>query len=191
MMILSSYIHITWLYYGIIILLLWSLYYPGRCARNPPPCRIFISWILEVLFLGFSWFWVTRFSWFWVFLEARGLFFWWFLNILGDLGAIGKVAWIFVIFRTFPPRKPSPFWSHFWYLLHLSFSVFFSVCFFCFFVILGAQRLHFGRLFCCFLQRWATGKWKRIRVFGLHRRVRIAYPGFRKNDFPDHFWCFF
>ena len=41
--------------------------YPVRCAHNPPPCRIFISW--NVFFLGCSWFWVTRFSWFWAILH--------------------------------------------------------------------------------------------------------------------------
>ena len=174
------------------------MYYPGRCAQSPPPCRIFISWNLEVCFLRFSWFWVTRFSWFWVILEARGLIFWGFLSILGawePLLEAWSIFWpkarIFMILETSPPRKPSPFWGHFWYFLHSCFSVFLSVCFSGFFVISGAQRLHFGHFLAPFWEPWATGKWKRKSVFGLHRRVRIAYPAFRKNDFSDHFWCLF
>ena len=44
------------------------------------------------------------------------------------------------------------------YFSHHVFCVFLSVRFFCFFVILGAQRLHFGRLFGFFLG--ALGHWK-------------------------------
>ena len=136
-----------------------------RCAHNPPPCRFFISWILGVFFLGFSGFWVTRFYWFWMILDARGLFFWWFLSILGawePLLEAWSIFWpkarIFVILETSPPRKTSPFWSYVWYFLHSIFSAFLSVWFSGFFVSLGAQRLHFGMLFGSFLG--ALGHWK-------------------------------
>ena len=80
----------------------------------------------------------------------------------------------------------------FWYFLHPIFSVFLSVHFSVFFVIWDAQRLHFRHFLAPFwepcLGHW---KWKRKSVFGLHRRVRIASPAFRKNDFSYHFWCLF
>ena len=75
---------------------------------------------IEVFFLGLSWFWVTRFSWFWMILEARGLVFWWFLNILGawePLLQAWSIFWpkarISMILETWPPWIRSPFWGSF------------------------------------------------------------------------------
>ena len=94
----------------------------------------------------------------------------------GGLGHILSPRLGFLWFwRPLRHEKLVPFWLIFWYFLHHFFSVFLNTIFSWFFVIWGAPRLHFGRLFWI---TFLTEARKRKSVFGLHRRVRIAYPAF-------------
>ena len=75
---LNQVYHASWLTCVYINILFF--FYPVRCAHNPPPCRIFISWN------GFFYDFLD-------FLEARGLIFWWFLSILGAWKPVLE-AWV-------------------------------------------------------------------------------------------------
>ena len=148
---------------GQVPCIIYIYIYPVRCAHNPPPCRFFISWFFSsriFLILGYQ-----------------------ILMILSDFGSPGALfLMIFEYFGclgTLPGGLGhilSPRLGFLWFWRPLrheklvlfevmfdtfciySFCVFLSVWFSGFFVSLGAQRLHFGKLFGSFLG--ALGHWK-------------------------------
>ena len=167
---------------------IYVLSYPVRCAHNPPPCRIFFSHFLKSFFLGFSWFRVTRFSWFWVILEARGSFFHDFWLFWETWGPIWKVSWIFVILETFRPRKGTSFLRSKCdqepTFCSVVFQCFFECQFFLIFCNLGCPGTPFWEAVWIIFPAEAR---KRKSVFGLHRRVRIAYPAWPEGLKIDAF----
>ena len=108
--------------------------------------------------------------------------FWWFLSILTAREPVLQ-AWstvwaqgsVFLILETIPPRKGTSFSDHFWYFLYTVFCVFPNAMFFFDLWDFGCPKAPFRETF------WITflaEVRKQKSVFGLHRRVRIAYAAF-------------